>query len=353
MTEINKLIYELIQVSLGRRACLSRTPSESQWHELYAIAKKQSLVGVCFAGVQKLVEQQQTPEEMLYLTWMGMAAKIQQKNEVVNRQCVTLGKMLQEAGMEYVVMKGQAIGRYYHDLSALRQSGDIDVWITNKSREEIVAFANKKTCGGGVTHQHVHYHVFNETEVELHYIPAELHCPWYDKALMLFFRSQMEGFHLCEAGYMVPAMEFDLLHQLAHSFRHLFGDGIGMRQVMDFYMVLCTSLKMDVDWNVVSVGIHSTGMKRFASAMLWMTGEVFGMTTSDISTIEGHLRLSADERFGSFLLSEVLLAGNFGHTDERINRDKHESAWHRFWRVNMGMKTKRAMVEEVDLCVNR
>ena len=61
MTEINKLFYELIQVSLGRIVCLSRTPSESQWHELYAIAKKQSLVGVCFAGVQK-ASPQPSPE---------------------------------------------------------------------------------------------------------------------------------------------------------------------------------------------------------------------------------------------------------------------------------------------------
>lgn len=46
------------------------------------MAKKQSLVGVCFAAVQRLPEVERPPE-MLYLTWMGMAAKIQQRNEVV------------------------------------------------------------------------------------------------------------------------------------------------------------------------------------------------------------------------------------------------------------------------------
>lgn len=81
-----KHFFELIQVALGVRHCLSHTPSADEWGELYNIAKKQSLVGICFAGVQKLVNQQQEPPEMLYLTWMGMAAKIQQRNEVVNRQ---------------------------------------------------------------------------------------------------------------------------------------------------------------------------------------------------------------------------------------------------------------------------
>ena len=32
---------------------------------------------------------------MLYLQWMGMAAKIQQRNEVVNRQCVEVLKRIE------------------------------------------------------------------------------------------------------------------------------------------------------------------------------------------------------------------------------------------------------------------
>ena len=76
---MNQLFYELIQVALGVRVCLSHSPTAEEWKLLYDLAKKQSLVGVCFAGVQQLQLQQQCPEEMLYLTWMGMAAKIQQQ----------------------------------------------------------------------------------------------------------------------------------------------------------------------------------------------------------------------------------------------------------------------------------
>ena len=68
-----KLFFDLIRVSIGQQVCLSHTPSADEWGELYAMAKKQSLVGVCFAGVHRLVGQQQEPPEMLYLTWMGMA----------------------------------------------------------------------------------------------------------------------------------------------------------------------------------------------------------------------------------------------------------------------------------------
>ena len=107
------LFTELIQVSIGIRVCLSRTPSEAEWGELYAMAKKQSLVGVCFAGVQRLVAQQQEPPKMLYLTWMGMTAMIQQRNEVVNRQCVDLQKRLSADGFRSCILKGQGVARIY------------------------------------------------------------------------------------------------------------------------------------------------------------------------------------------------------------------------------------------------
>ena len=101
---MTKTFFELIQVAIGTRICLSQTPSADEWGELYAMAKKQSLVGVCFAGVQRLQQQRQEPPEMLYLTWMGMVAKIQQRNEVVDQQCKELWNVLHEAGLDAAVM---------------------------------------------------------------------------------------------------------------------------------------------------------------------------------------------------------------------------------------------------------
>ena len=123
MNNIDCLFFELIQVAIGTRICLSHTPSADEWGELYAMAMKQSLVGVCFAGVQK-ASPQPSPEgkgekslllrgdleeayipKMLYFTWMGMAAKIQQRNEVVNRQCVKLQAKLSADGIRSCIFK--------------------------------------------------------------------------------------------------------------------------------------------------------------------------------------------------------------------------------------------------------
>ena len=111
---IEQLFFELLRVSIGVSGCLSKTPTNEEWKALYDMAKKQSLVGVCFAGVQRLQQQQQESPEMLYLTWMGMAAKIQQRNEVVNQQCVEVQKTLSEKGFRSCIFKGQAVASLYH-----------------------------------------------------------------------------------------------------------------------------------------------------------------------------------------------------------------------------------------------
>ena len=54
MKETDKLFYELIRVAIGTQESLSRLPLAREWGELYKMAQKQSLLGVCFAGLQRL-----------------------------------------------------------------------------------------------------------------------------------------------------------------------------------------------------------------------------------------------------------------------------------------------------------
>lgn len=100
------------------------------------MAKKQSLVGICFAGVQTLVDSDVEDycgmSELQYLTWMGMAAKIQQRNEIVSRQCVELCNALEKEQFRACVLKGQGTANLYGNIATLRQSGDIDVWVMPK-----------------------------------------------------------------------------------------------------------------------------------------------------------------------------------------------------------------------------
>lgn len=191
---MNQLFFELIQVAIGTRTCLSHTPSKGEWAELYAMSKKQSLVGICFSAVQKLTQnldpRTQNLDKVQYLTWMGMAAKIQQRNEVVNRQCADLQKRISADGFRSYIMKGQAVGTLYtstgsaqvQSLAGLRQSGDIDVYLEG-GLDKILAYAKSIGKTDGVNELEMHVEVFLDTEVEFHYRPMVLRDPFKNRRL--------------------------------------------------------------------------------------------------------------------------------------------------------------------------
>ena len=197
---MNRLFFELIQVAIGTRNCLSHTPSVDEWGELYAMAKKQTLIGICFAAVQRLPEDVR-PSEMLYLTWMGMAAKIQQKNEMMKAKGDRLLSELRKDGMDACILKGQSVASLYKvldgfngrqvssDLSFLRQSGDIDVWVKNRSVMELDAYVKELGLKPHTTAAHVSYEDKDGVEIELHADPAFFRSFRNDRKLKKWFKA--------------------------------------------------------------------------------------------------------------------------------------------------------------------
>ena len=325
MTETDKLFFELIRVAIGNQVCLSHTPSADERSELYEMAKKQSLVGVCFAGVQRLQKHEQTPPEMLYLQWMGMAAKIQQRNEVVTRQCVELAESLKARGYRHCILKGQGVASLYkikaesrelrddslelRDLSALRQSGDIDVWI-DADAETTIKFVMRVAPTKNIERKHIAMNVFEGTEVEVHWVPSELDNPFADKRLKAWYRAVAdEQFgHVSDLGFCTPTAEFNVVYLLLHLYEHFLYEGVGLRQMMDYYFVLRAA---NEEGFKVSGGqefqelLRSFGMMNFAQGVMWIMKEVFKLE-------ESCLLCEADERTGRMLLDEIMAGGNFG-----------------------------------------
>lgn len=317
MTDINNLFFELTRVAIGNQVCLSRTQKVKEWQELYTMAKKQSLVGICFAGVQRLQAQRQAPNswgddrgEMLYLQWMGMAAKIQQRNEVVNVRCEELQKRLSTDGLKSCIIKGQCAGRYYGDLSALRLAGDIDVWIEG-GRKKVLEYVQKVAPTREVIMQHAHLNVFDDVEVEAHFSPSELQSPIHNRRLQKWFKVQeQKETCLVADGYCGPSTGFNAIFMPSHIYKHLMAEGIGMRQVMDYYFMLKHAEFDAVNKVELMELIDYFGMKRFAGAMMWILKDVFGLD-------ERFLLCPVDKHEGGLILDEIMASGNFGHMDGR------------------------------------
>lgn len=356
---MNQLFFELIQVAIGVRMCLSRTPSADEWGEMYEMAKIQSLVGVCFAGVQKILTNApfhstssgQVPGESLetsetsgtswnlpevdYLRWMGMAAKIQQCNEVANRQCASLQKQLAADGLRTVVLKGQGVGQLYAEhLRGLRQSGDIDVWI-DADAETAIKYVRSIVPTDDIRRKHISLKVLPDTEVEVHWIPSELDNPFRNRLLRNWYKDQRECCFtnrnkLSNTGEEIftPPVEFNLVYLLLHIYEHFLYEGIGLRQMMDWYFVL-NSRNNDNTWTGSAQAFNENhlsllkqfGLMRFTKAVMWVMQEVFGMQ-------KNQLLCEPDEGLGKQLLDEIMEGGNFGkYGKDGHQKDESKAEW--------------------------
>lgn len=313
--KIEELFFQLIRVAIGKDRCLSHTPSAAEWKLLYDMAKKQSLVGICFAGVQKLVVQQQEPEEMLYLTWMGMVAKIQQRNELLDRRTEEALEFFREKGFACAAMKGQKVAALYKstsrqgaksksDLSHLRQSGDIDLWIGGGRERLYQLSVDMYGELNGLRYHHVHFPLFEDVELEAHSVPSYHSSP----ILNVRFENFCKLYEPKGAEDELP-LAFNRVFIMEHAFQHFCWHGIGLRHVLDIYFVLKHGFSEDERLESL-VWIERLGMKRFARGMMWVLRDILQID-------EQYLLCEPNAEDGRFVLSEIMQTGNMGHYDIR------------------------------------
>ena len=316
---MSTLFFELLQIALDRKTRLSAVPTLEQWRGLYRMAIQQTLVGVLWAAIEQLPAEQRPPKEVL-LQWFMMKERTIKANRLLNQRAVETQAFFHAEGFDCCILKGQGIATLYPN-PLLRTSGDIDIWLSG-GRKRIYDFAHSRVGLQGLTYQHIHYPLHKDAEVEVHTTPGHLFAPISNHRLQRFFKVHAEAQWRHEVelpdgvgAISVPTAEFNRVYILLHIYMHLFGEGIGLRQVLDYYYVLRQPDTAESRERTVAT-LSGLRMMRFARAMMWVMAEVFGLE-------EEYLIVEPDEREGRFLLSEIMQAGNFGKYDARIDRTNH------------------------------
>ena len=285
---------------------------ENDWQSIYDIATKQSLVGVMMAGIQKLseIDNSQKPPFLLLCEWIGIAEQIKYQNKLMDENSAMLTSKLKNWGYDSCILKGQGVARLYPK-PELRQSGDIDIWV-NGSRDDVVRVLKEHSIDlSYIDYVNCHAGFFTDTEVEAHFKPTWMYNPCTDRKVQKWIEAnkaaQMSNFDK-EVKFSYPTIEFNLVFSLIHIYRHVFQEGIGLRQLMDYYCILTHSN------NEERVNAYATlcsfGMKIFAGAVMYVVRLVF-----DID--ETLLLCEPNDKEGEFLLDEILRGGNFGKYDDR------------------------------------
>ena len=414
MLKQQKIFFDFLRFCIGSAKEIPGSLKEVDWKELYAIAKKQCLVGILFDGIKKLPAEHVGMKKELLLQWMAESQMLEEANVRLNDAVIQVSEWFRKKGFRTCILKGQGNALMYPNPYS-RTPGDIDIWVEGGDKR-VISFVRSISPHEKACYHHIEFPSYKGVEVEVHYRPSFLLCFWHDRKLQKYYeRVKEEQFShrvmLGEQGEIaIPTVEFNLIFQLTHIFSHLMNEGIGLRQLVDYYYALCdfykvyqksskitpslftlkegstshpdpltlrgeggnrptrcseplrskdggpskvspdsagwdrrdaigdmTSATASTDSSATAARSSSTaidrvkqelkelGLWKFAGGIMYIMQEVFGMPAS-------RLIVPPNEKYGKFVLNEVLEAGNFGRHDER-NRFGRSQLGHNLQRV--------------------
>ena len=309
------MIFAFLKYCLGNKVDINNVVVDINWRQLYTFSSDQAILGFCFDGINRLG--QEYPDELkqnpmgrdLLMTWMGAAQQIRRQNMKVNVVASKLYSMLREDGLRCCILKGQGNALMYPNVYT-RNPGDIDVWV-NASREQITEYAKKHfEIGDDIRYHHIETSM-DGIPVELHFFPGIMNNPIYNARLQKWFKrnadlqcSNVVSLPDGIGEIAIPTTAFNVIYQLTHLYHHFFDEGIGMRQIIDYYYVV-NNEELLVIRDTLQKELKHLGLWKFAKAVMYVLHEALGLS-------EEKMIAPMDEKRGKLLLAEILNGGNFG-----------------------------------------
>ena len=437
MLKQQKIFFDFLRFCIGSAKEIPDSLKEADWKKLYAIAKKQCLVGVLFDGIKKLPPAEVGMSKDLLLQWMAESQMLEKANVRLNDAAIQVSEWFRKKGFRTCILKGQGNALMYPNPNS-RTPGDIDIWVEGEDKR-VISFVRSISPYEKACYHHIEFPSYKGVEVEVHYRPSFLLCFWHNRKLQKYYEGVKEEqfshrVMLGEQGEIaIPTAEFNLIFQLTHIYAHLMNEGIGLRQLLDYYYVLCdfykvyqksskitpslftlkegstshpdpltlrgegenrptrcseplrskdggpskvspncagwdrrdaigdmTSATASTSTDTSATAARSSfaanssaaidrvqkelkelGLWKFAGGIMYIMQEVFGMPAS-------RLIVPPNEKYGKFVLNEVLEAGNFGRHDAR-NRFGRSKFGHNLQRVYRDIRLVRYFPAEA-LC---
>lgn len=327
--------------------------NDIDWDNLFLEAKRQSVLGLTYAGILAQMESKKecpmisTIPQNLLLKWYAIVERIKKRNLSINEQSVFIVNSFAKENFRSSILKGQGNTCYYSGdtlagpLDLLRTSGDIDVWIEGDFNQ-VNELIQKSRPTKSITKKHIEFNCLFDTEIEVHYRPWIIRNPFKNRIAKRFAKEEAEA--CFSNGVSLPhtkgktccsTLQFNLVHQLVHIHHHMMTEGVGLRQLIDYYMLLKavpqflfyshSSNNKDRAVDIVKVRkvIKDLGLNRFASAMMWVMNSILGLE-------QKYLLWEPAEKDGRFFIEEVMRIGNFGHEDperQKIRKNNNTLLW--------------------------
>ena len=310
MNDSQKMLIKLLRMAVGCDAVELVMLSANEWAMVYRQACSQSLCGLIYGVVSRMDGNQSIPKALL-LEWTYRAELISGFNAKMNAEAARLTDWFGNRGRMTAILKGQANARLYPNPDE-RQPGDIDIWVEGGKDRVVELLKDEGMMSKKATVSYHHVHLPKNKDgisVEVHFRPSSGNQnPFTNRPLQRILECEIRRSELCPEGFYAPTMRFALLMQMSHIQRHFLSEGIGLRHIADYYMLMRSSSSED---RAFAQGhLSECGLDKTAGAVMWLMEELFSMGRD--------IMLSQPDAYrGRWMLNEALEGGNFGRYREK------------------------------------
>lgn len=312
--------FALVRSGLWERS--ESLPSDKQLDldTLYKLAEGQAVVGLVAAGLQHVDREYLAGQQTSAI--LEKVMNLEHRNRLMNRFIEVTTKKMSEAGIHFVVLKGQGVAQCY-ERPLWRESGDVDLLLDADNYERAKSFlasvaSTVKPEDKVDMHQGM---VLGAWIVELH---GRLHNYLFKKSDIVVDQVQddtlngngVRVWHNGDVDVLLPAADNDAVFIFSHIIQHFFSEGIGLRQICDWCRLLW-SFRETIDRPLLESRIRRMGFMAEWRAFAAFAVDNLGMPANAMPLYDP---TSLWHRKARRIKALVLSEGNLGHNRAGFKR---------------------------------
>lgn len=283
------IFFHLLRTALWQREP-DATPFQSedwQWRNILIALDNHALLALAADAIMTINDmlppaKQLNPMQSMNL--MQHCASVAQTHYDLNAAVIKSFAQLQQAGCTPILLKGQGLATLYPIRNA-RSCGDIDVYVNpeeyDKACTAIKQLINNPQAEATAEEASHHYEIHDGKIIyEIHRYPSvagnqACQDKYYSLSSTYLQPSKCDyvtidnsvpgvpNQHVASAQIAVPGTQYNVLYVFNHLCQHLWEGGVGLKQLIDWMMLLNASLeKKELDLTILKSDLQTIGLYR-------------------------------------------------------------------------------------------
>lgn len=284
-------ILQLLRQAIGDRTEEVEDWANTDWQKLYKASRQHGITAIVWYQLHKLMTKgeipaEQLPDRALKLSWAVNAENIIKRYHKQERLSAELAEIYANHNIATIVLKGLAISGYY-PTAEHRECGDLDCFLLYRNDKGVptpcYAEGNRiaKEAGAKVEEDfYKHSHInFRGMMVENHAfctaIRGSRRRKEFERHLQQLLITKPTT-PIANTLLLRPCADFNALFLTAHSFGHYLTEGIKLRHIVDWALLLKAE-QDNIDWESFYAWCDRMHYTKFAEIMTAIAVEYLGV----------------------------------------------------------------------------